>query len=144
VFIFIQTDIWSLGCCAYEMATTKVPYDAKHLESLRRKKSEGHVSFILSLTFTLQKRNVFNELANLSVWIKPFNMEINVLTDLWTMQTMRRSDHEKIVWILKIKCICIVHQSALIYMYLNPLLHEHFVKNGCFHWKVSRYKFKLL
>jgi hypothetical protein len=27
---------------------------------------------------------------------------------------------------------------------INPLLHEHFVKNGCFHWKVSRYKFKLL
>jgi hypothetical protein len=28
--------------------------------------------------------------------------------------------------------------------YFNPLLHEHFAKNGCFHWKVSRYKFKLL
>jgi hypothetical protein len=27
----------------------------------------------------------------------------------------------------------------------NPFLHEHFVKNGCFHWKSScYYKFKLL
>jgi hypothetical protein len=28
--------------------------------------------------------------------------------------------------------------------YSNPWLHGHFVKNCCFHWKVSRYKFKLL
>jgi hypothetical protein len=27
---------------------------------------------------------------------------------------------------------------------LNPFHHEHIVKNGRFHWKASRYKFKLL
>jgi hypothetical protein len=34
--------------------------------------------------------------------------------------------------------------QLLVYKMFNPLLHEHIVKDGCFHWKASCYKFKLL
>ncbi|XP_053377246.1 serine/threonine-protein kinase Nek5-like isoform X2 [Mercenaria mercenaria] len=38
-----STDIWSLGCCAYEMATTDVPYEAKKIDSLKRRINEKQV-----------------------------------------------------------------------------------------------------
>jgi hypothetical protein len=32
--------------------------------------------------------------------------------------------------------------SFVDFIFHKPLLHEHFVKNDCFHGKISRYKFK--
>lgn len=43
LYSFIQSDVWALGCCVYEMATLKHAFNAKDMNSLVYKILKGKV-----------------------------------------------------------------------------------------------------
>ena len=55
VFVFYmglheQTDIWSLGCCMYEIATKTTPFSGWTEQELRGNVTKQKVSYIITLT----------------------------------------------------------------------------------------------
>lgn len=41
--LYLQSDVWALGCCVYEMATLKHAFNAKDMNSLVYRIVEGKV-----------------------------------------------------------------------------------------------------
>ena len=42
-FFSLQSDVWALGCCVYEMSTLKHAFNAKDMNSLAYRIVEGKV-----------------------------------------------------------------------------------------------------
>lgn len=47
--LLLQSDVWALGCCAYEMATLKHAFNAKDMNSLVYRIIEGKVYFLSNI-----------------------------------------------------------------------------------------------
>lgn len=51
--MLLQSDVWALGCCVYEMATLKHAFNAKDMNSLVYKILKGKVSSFINMVLTI-------------------------------------------------------------------------------------------
>lgn len=84
--LLFQTDIWGLGCCAYEMMTLKRAFQGKALWTLIREIKNGR-ELELPSTFSLEIRMLVQDMMSQKPEDRPSAKDI-VQNDLLTYHTV--------------------------------------------------------